>query len=934
MEVTVGSKTNAAFLRLFTFILFFVFCIQAEARVRENRTLTLKNGVDVWLIHDSEANRSAAALSVGIGSLHNPDSKLGLAHYLEHMLFLGTKKYPEVGTFKKYLNQNSGRSNAYTSSDETNYFFQSTHESFDGALDRFSDFFKAPLFDKKYAEREVNAVSSEHDKNKLSDGWRKNQVMSLTAGEGHPLRRFSTGNKETLAGDNQESLFEFYKKYYSGSNMKLAMISKAPLSELEALAKKYFSEIPSFNVQKPSISPNYRKPLDDKYRLLKIKTIKDTRVLELEFPTIRLKDSQENKPSSVISSIIGYEGKGSLLSQLKAEGLALGLSAGGGYSHPSINQFSISVSLTKKGEKDYHRVMKLIFAYIKLLKESGVKKYSFKEDQTMGQINFEWKDPQEGMGFVSSRASIMQNFPLENIETAPFLIKEYDSRSYNAILETLTPENMLAVLSSRSVETDQTEKYYGTEYSLTEVGGESFESLKKPPVVAGLAYPEKNDFIPNNLVLTDEEPHLVIDNEMAKVWFKYDNRFKQPKSYMSLRIETPRVYDTPINYAKSKLYDAAIQEGVNEMVYPIQLAGLSYSLSMGKKGVNFTVGGYSERIADLIKIVAKNMKEIKIDEIKFENLKEAMIRGLKNAKLGQAYARGGYYHRIFWNKKHYTEEEILNALEPITLGDIKTYSKNLYKRVFITGVAHGNWTDNDVVDGVETLLSEIKSSPLPEQDRFKNEIKVLDPGKNVRFSKKIQDSNNSMAYTLQIGEFNLENQAKASFIADILESDFYLQMRTNQQLGYIVWSFNQRMEDRLFLRFVIQSATYSPFELSKRVEEWFKASGDLFENLSDETFENHRKSLIVGLEKKGNSIAEIAGEIFYLATEEKGNFKMKKQLADVVKKLKKEDVVAAAKALIQDKSTSRIVVMMRSRDNNDEVEEGVLETVDQLRVLN
>ena len=337
MEVTVDSKNNAAVLGVFLFVLVFVFCFQAEARVRESRTLTLKNGIDVWIIHDSEANRSAAALSVGIGSLHNPDDKLGLAHYLEHMLFLGTKKFPKVGTFKKYLNQNSGRSNAYTSSDETNYFFQSSHDSFDGALDRFSDFFKAPLFDQSYAAREVNAVSSEHDKNKLSDGWRKNRVMDLTVTKGHPLRRFSTGNKETLAGNNQKHLFEFYKKYYSGTNMKLAMISKFSLGELEVFARKYFSKIPSFIVEKPLIDPNYREALNGKYRLLKIKTIKDTRTLELEFPTIRLKDSQENKPSSIISSIIGYEGSGSLLSQLKEEGLALGLSAGGGYSHPSIN---------------------------------------------------------------------------------------------------------------------------------------------------------------------------------------------------------------------------------------------------------------------------------------------------------------------------------------------------------------------------------------------------------------------------------------------------------------------------------------------------------------------------------------------------------------------------------------------------------------------
>ena len=77
----------------------------------------------------------------------------------------------------------------------------------------------------------------------------------------------------------------------------------------------------------------------------------------------------------------------------------------------------------------------------------------------------------------------------------------------------------------------------------------------------------------------------------------------------------------------------------------------------------------------------------------------------------------------------------------------------------------------------------------------------------------------------------------------LVEAPCFDELRTKQQLGYIVWSFNHRMEDRLFLRFVIQSGTYGPFELSKRVEEWFKSSGDLFENLSEEAFENHRKSL-------------------------------------------------------------------------------------------
>ena len=136
-------------------VLFLVLLVATVEAVkgdkRVTKTLTLENGLVVFLVSDPDVHRSAAALSVGVGHLYDPQDKQGLAHYLEHMLFLGTKKYPEVGSYQKYLDEHSGRSNAYTSGNMTNYFFQVAHEGFDEALDRFSDFFKAPLFDKTYA---------------------------------------------------------------------------------------------------------------------------------------------------------------------------------------------------------------------------------------------------------------------------------------------------------------------------------------------------------------------------------------------------------------------------------------------------------------------------------------------------------------------------------------------------------------------------------------------------------------------------------------------------------------------------------------------------------------------------------------------------------------------------------------------------------------
>ncbi len=925
-------RFNSSWIVYCLLILFLLsFGSTAEAAKRETQTLTLKNGLDILLVHDAEVHRSTAALSVGVGYFYDPESKAGLAHYLEHMLFLGTKKYPEVGSYKKYLSENSGGSNAYTGGDITNYFFESSHESFEGALDRFSDFFKAPLFDKTYSAREVNAVNSEHDKNKRNDGWRANYVSGLIAEPGHPVRNFGTGNKDTLAGDNQSALLDFYKKYYSASNMKLAMLSNLPLQAQVELTKKYFAEVPNRPVQLPEISPQYRKPLKDKYRLLKIKMIKDIRSLEVEFPTIRLIDHKESKPASIVGSILGYEGKGSLLSQLKEEGLVLGLSAGGGSSHPNVNSFGLNVSLTKAGVENYERVLELIFSYIEKIRSHGIEEYTFKENQTMAQIDFDWKNPDEGMGFVAGRAAMMQNYKLEEVETLPFLFKKYDPKAYQALLRTLTPENALVVLKTNDVKTDKTDPYYGAEYSLTEVGGASFNKLKSPVKVAEMHYPEANKFIPYNLKQVEEEPHLVRDDALAKVWFQFDSRFKQPKVYLQLRIETPKVYDSVRNSQLSGLYVSAIQEGLNEIVYPIQVAGLSYGLGSEKKGINLTIGGYSERIGELVRLVTRNLKEVKIDEQKFNNIKEAIIRGFENNKYAQAFRRGGYFHKLILFEKQYNEEEALAVLKTLTLNDVKEYAKGLYEKVYITGMAHGNWTDEKVRESVRILLDEIQSQPLPKEERFEQGVEVLDPAEEVLFSKKILDNNNSIAYGLQIGEKSIERQAEAQMIAAILEADFYTQMRTNQQLGYIVWSFQQTIEDRMFLRFVIQSANHSPFELKRRVDSWFSSVKDLLNKVSDEEFERHRASRIVSLEKKGESIAEVLGDLYYLATEEEGDFRYKEKLITAVKNLKKEDVMNTAREWVLSDKTPRLVVLMQSKENGEKVPAGVITEVDQFK---
>ena len=88
--------------------------IKSQSDNRSYRSLTLSNGLSALLISDPEADKSAASINVGVGSALDPLDFQGTAHFLEHMLFEGTSKYPDENEYMIFMSNNAGSNNAYT----------------------------------------------------------------------------------------------------------------------------------------------------------------------------------------------------------------------------------------------------------------------------------------------------------------------------------------------------------------------------------------------------------------------------------------------------------------------------------------------------------------------------------------------------------------------------------------------------------------------------------------------------------------------------------------------------------------------------------------------------------------------------------------------------------------------------------------------------
>ncbi len=176
----------------------------------------LSNSLRVLLISDPKSNISAASMEVAAGSFSDPPEAEGLAHFCEHMLFLGTKKYPDEHVYSNYQSTHGGGDNAFTSTQETNYYFSVNSDSLEHALDLFAQFFIAPLFNASSVQDEVHAVNSEHEKNLQSDGWKLWQLLKHVSNPEHPFHMFSTGTLSTL-NSSRVDLLQLLHNYYNSS---------------------------------------------------------------------------------------------------------------------------------------------------------------------------------------------------------------------------------------------------------------------------------------------------------------------------------------------------------------------------------------------------------------------------------------------------------------------------------------------------------------------------------------------------------------------------------------------------------------------------------------------------------------------------------------------------------------------------------------------
>mgnify|MGYP001219076650 CR=1 FL=1 len=909
--------------------------IQSPNDQREYRSITLENGLQVILVSDSEADKAAASLAVNVGSGDDPSGRQGLAHFLEHMLFLGTEPYPDPGEYQDFISKHGGNHNAFTAHDVTNYFFEIDNSALADALNRFAPFFISPTFDKNYVEREKNAVNAEYTSKSKDDGRRIYSAEKQAMNPEHPYAQFATGSLETLE-DRPDSLIRdeliaFYQQHYSANEMKLALIGNYDLDTLENWVKEKFSAIPKRDVAvkapRPDLYIKDQLPLD-----LQIEPIKELRQLKLTFPMPESLSQYPYKPLQIISHLLGHEGEGSLLALFKKRGWAEGLSAGRGVSTPWESTLSVQVQLTMIGLYRIDEITAAVFAYIDLLK-AGLQdpefiKRIYNEQHQLAELAFANQEKSKAGHYAIRLTNNLRHVPPNQViyadyqwlTPAPDILKPY--------LDQLDAKNLVRVLIAPEVETNMLDPWYDTKMMLrpafikTETATK--EPMLRPEYKVQLALPSANPFIPESFSLTDAQaqtvPKTLIDQQGLRLWYYPEQEFRLPKAKVFINLHNQDVADNAKDRIIAQLFSHSVNEIISSYTYPAYVAGLNYQLHASGRGIELSMSGYHDKLDVLLDKIVETMASLtaeNVSEEEFKRYQAQLKRRLENQLKAKPYERTVSELRRWLRNPSFSQEELITVLDTVTLDDVLAFNERLKRSLYIDIYVHGTLEPDAAKSISDVLLNAYQ--PSGERISPAKVSKVPNTLGSNQYLQSIDQQHPDTAASLYIqgqqfdatssDEGMTSDKARAHYalLAQILSSPYYQWLRTEKKLGYVVSASPFPQNAVPGLVFIVQSPTTDTNGILSETELFFNDFNQQLAELTLEEFEDHKQGLISRLTSKKKNMAEKVGHFWHNIEVNRLTFDTNEAIAAEVETIELADIQKLFTSSVIEKKDPRLL---------------------------
>lgn len=882
---------------------------------REKRVFTLENGVEVLLVRDPKAAKSGASVDVAVGGFATPAEHLGLAHYLEHLVFLGSEKYPAGSEFDKFVQMNGGWSNAYTADTSTNYQYEINTSAFEEGLDRFAQMFIAPTFNLELMPTELKNVDSEYQKNRDQGVWRQDYLKGLLADPQHAIRVAFQGDSESLKKMTQQDAFEFFRKYYVGQFMKLAIVSPIELDKQEAMVRASFAKVTKTDAKIPEYSAQLDLPRDLP-RIVEYEIKEDVPVMNFVFRLPVELAIWDASPSYLITQLLTYEGEGSLASSLKKQGLIteLGFTAD---QRQYVTELDLRLALTGEGLKRHRDVIRAVFAQFKQLQQQGVSQTQFADLSRLADLDYDYHTPPTGGEGASTYSAAMRKYgSAVDLPTKLYRLPKYDPAAIGKALALLNPNLVTITLGSNTVKGKTASDRYDFKYTVKPLAKDPF--LKELVNIKPGTYvlPGKNPYIPESTLVgerDDGKPRKVLENSSGSLWMTQGS-FQNPKATLVLRFPVKATPGNSRAEALKAIRGKVLTLRLAEWGAAAARAGYKVNLDDDPWKVQITISGYGEKIGALMRDYLELLPKVKVTPTEFK----AVIEDLRNEASSasdalEAANRSVELFDVFRTPGKLDTLDFTAELGKIKIADFEDFMRSFEAAGPLTMVSYGSIPEDKaktIFNDASTLL---KARPAKLGEGQLYSTVDVPAGNAFAYWHKGNGQNNAWLTGVSFGERSVRAEALTKTAGALFANTFYDEMRTKRSLGYIAQGGESANKLTTWLRFRIQSDKTAN-ELEAIALPWLRESVAQFANMTDADWETLKQSQIEELRQRPESAETESNDAIIGVLTFDGDVDRKAKVADEIQKLTKAEFGAELTKAFAPASQRRLSIYVTAKD--------------------
>ena len=864
--------------------------LQSPNDPRQYRHLVLANGLAVLLVQQADSEKSAAALTVNVGHFDDPTEREGLAHFLEHMLFLGSAAYPQAGELQQFISEHGGSHNAWTGTEHSQFYFDLEQQHFADGLSRFAAMFTAPLFSSDYVEKERQAIEAEFSLKLKDDSRRIYQVHKESINPAHPFAKFSVGNAQTLADQPHESLQQAVKRFfdsqYSAQRMSLCLVGPQSLAELQQLATRYFSEIKGDVAAKSPLQvPLY---LSEHQGLqLNIRPHKSSQRLVVSFALPDIQPWYRYKIVSFLAHLLGDEGPGSLLAVLKAQGLVNQLSAGGGIDGSNYKDFTLAFELTQLGRQQYQQVVQAVFAKLQLLQQSAFPEQLFKERQKLLQWAYQFYEPATALQTAMDLSLNLQHYPLQDVIFGDYRMEPPPLALYQQLLSYFNAANLRLMLIADDVTTDRQARWYHTPYQLQAIDQSLLAALAKTALLDGIQLPEANPYLHADLTLLTaadhlDKPELFFTDPGLSLWYKADTDFNSPKGHIFIQLSLPNSCQTLQQQAASRLWVELLLDRFNQQLYAATTAGLNYFLHVHRQGLSLQTNGLSANQLRLVADLLAQLPDPQFCPQRFAELKQQLCRHWLNSSKNKPVATLFSKLSAVLQPQNPEPVQLATALAALSYADFQQFRQQVWQALHLEALLLGNWNRTDALALQQLLQHWQRQQGAIGQALKPQQCLIRDLGPVWLENPPDSPSDHALVIYLPAREKSPVMMALFMLANHILSPRYFHQLRTEQQLGYLVGTGYVPVNTLPGMAFYIQSPNQPAGTLYQATVAFFRQFISELNQLHDSDFQSLKQGLATQLAERDISLSARAKRYWLALSQGDYSFDLTKQILNAL----------------------------------------------------